>query len=350
MSEDGRIRVLLVDDQRLMREGLRTLLELHRDLRVVGEAADGRQAEELSADLQPDVVLMDLRMPRVDGVTATQRIKSRPPGVQILVLTTFDEDELVFRSIDARASGYLLKDVGSDALADAVRAASRGEAPLQHSAARKILGRLRAMPPVPATRCAPTLPGDSLSERELEILGLLGQGAANREIAERLALTEGTVKNYVSAILAKTGPAAVAPDVAPTETVARLTATPLALSGLALSTRGWKTDFSRALIPLAEIQSGGPPHDGIPPFDQPKFTSPAEASAWLKDQEPVVAFDANGDARAYPCQIRVWHGIVDDEVGGVPVAITSCPRCNTAIAFDRRVDARPLRFGMPVGG
>src|SRR5919198_3688527 len=171
MSEAAQIRVLLVDDQRLMREGLRTVLELQPDLRVVGEAGDGEQAEELVGEVQPNVVLMDLRMPRVDGVIATQRIKRRWTDVQVLVLTTFDEDELVFRSIDAGASGYLLKDVGSDALADAVRAASRGEASLQPSVARKVLGRLRATPSGPATRCRPGLPGDKLSERELEILG-----------------------------------------------------------------------------------------------------------------------------------------------------------------------------------
>src|SRR5918912_4185313 len=139
MQGPPEIRVLLVDDQRLMREGLRTLLELHRDLRVVGEAGDGQEAEGLVAEVHPRVVLMDLRMPRVDGVTATQRIKRRWPDVHVLVLTTFDEDELVFRSIEAGASGYLLKDVGADALAEAVRAASRGEAPLQPSVARKIL-------------------------------------------------------------------------------------------------------------------------------------------------------------------------------------------------------------------
>src|SRR5712691_2597647 len=191
MSEIEEIRVLLVDDQRLMREGLRTLLELHRDIRVVGEAGDGEQAEELTAELQPRVVLMDLRMPRVDGVSSTLRIKRRWPGVQVLVLTTFDDDELVFRSIEAGASGYLLKDVGSDALADAVRASSRGEAPLQPSVARKILGRLRSTrAEARVVELAQTLQGEVLSERELEVLRLLGQGTANREIAERLSLTE----------------------------------------------------------------------------------------------------------------------------------------------------------------
>jgi DNA-binding NarL/FixJ family response regulator len=210
VSERQRVRVLLVDDQRLMREGLRTLLELHPDMQVVGEAADGIEAElfikaRTAADLQPQVVLMDLRMPRMDGVSATARIKRQWPTVQVLVLTTFDDDDLVFRSIDAGASGYLLKDVGSDALADAVRSASRGDAPLQPSVARKILSRLRAPVPSAATAPAESPLTESLSDREMGVLRLLGRGAANREIAEALGLTEGTVKNYISAILAKTG-------------------------------------------------------------------------------------------------------------------------------------------------
>jgi len=121
--------------------------------------------------------------------------------------------------------------------------------------------------------------------------------------------------------------------------------TAVALSGLRFSTRGWKTNFSRAQVPLSEIESGGPPRDGIPPIDQPKFVSPAEVGDWLKDYEPVIAFELNGDARAYPLQILIWHEIVDDEVGSVPVVITFCPPCNTAIAFDRRVDGQALRFG-----
>src|SRR6266581_6128092 len=163
------IRILLVDDQRLMREGLRTPLELHDDLHVVGEAGDGTEAENFikEAEVQPRVVLMDLRMPRTDGVSATAHIKRQWPEIQVLVLTTFDDDELVFRSIEAGASGYLLKDVGSDALADAVRAASRGDAPLQPSVARKILGRLRS--PAPTQDPVLTEPGrgEELSEREL---------------------------------------------------------------------------------------------------------------------------------------------------------------------------------------
>jgi DNA-binding NarL/FixJ family response regulator len=234
-TDDRRpISIVLVDDQSLLREGLRTLLELHPDLRIVGEAGDGIVAEALVGRLNPDVVLMDLRMPRRDGVEATRRIVGRWPGVQVLVLTTFDDDELVFRSIEAGAVGYLLKDVGSDVLADAVRAAHRGESPLQPSVARKLLGRLRAsglgpdpacetvaddrheLPPsdssasgeaVDAVRPldAPHTPAEPLTQRELDILRLLGAGATNHEIAQHLSLTDGTVKNYVSTLLGKTG-------------------------------------------------------------------------------------------------------------------------------------------------
>jgi DNA-binding NarL/FixJ family response regulator len=200
------VKILLVDDQRLLREGLRTLLELHNDLRIVGEAGDGIQAEALVEQLRPRVVLMDLRMPRRDGVEATRRIMARWPDVAVLVLTTYDDDELVFQSIEAGAAGYLLKDVGSDALAEAVRAASRGESPLQPTIARKVLKRLQGQQRVFPSSRAGGLPAiEQLSARERDVLRLLGTGATNREIAERLSLTEGTVKNYISAILAKTG-------------------------------------------------------------------------------------------------------------------------------------------------
>jgi DNA-binding NarL/FixJ family response regulator len=202
MSEsEKRFRVLLVDDQRLLREGLRILLELHADMSVVGEADDGIEAERQVDQLDPDIVLMDLRMPRRDGLTATRRIGHRRPELPILVLTTFDDDELVFRALENGACGYLLKDIGSDVLADAIRAAVRGESPLQPSVARKIVARLRA--------AAPADPRPShvepLTARELEILALLGKGSTNRQIASQLSLSEGTVKNYVSSIIAKTG-------------------------------------------------------------------------------------------------------------------------------------------------
>jgi DNA-binding NarL/FixJ family response regulator len=194
------IDVLLVDDQRLLREGLHTLLELHTDMRVVGEAGDGMEAEQQVERLRPSVVLMDLRMPRCDGVVATARIHARFPATRVLVLTTFDDDELVFRSLEAGACGYLLKDVGSDALADAVRAAARGDSPLQPSIARKILQRLQQPSSPEPTRVAP----ESFTARDRDVLRRLAEGATNREIAAELSLTEGTVKNYISALLAKT--------------------------------------------------------------------------------------------------------------------------------------------------
>jgi DNA-binding NarL/FixJ family response regulator len=196
------IRLLLVDDQQLMREGLRTLLELHPDLCVVGEASDGVAAEHEVERLRPRVALMDLRMPHRDGVTTTRRLTARFPDLRVLVLTTYDDDELVFDAIEAGAAGYLLKDVGSDALADAIRAAARGESPLQPSVARKVLLRLRGKPITPAE--LPVV-REELSPRELDVLRRLGHGATNREIADDLSLTEGTVKNYISSILAKTG-------------------------------------------------------------------------------------------------------------------------------------------------
>ncbi|MCC6175674.1 MAG: response regulator transcription factor [Chloroflexi bacterium] len=219
-TTDGRrkISILLVDDQSLLREGLRTLLELHPDLHIVGEAGDGIVAEALVERLCPDVVLMDLRMPHRDGVEATRRIVERWPSVQVLVLTTFDDDDLVFRSVEAGAAGYLLKDVGSDALADAIRAAHRGESPLQPSVARKLLHRLRTephrhdQPPGSSQEAHAAQFGrplhdqaEPLTLRELDLLRLLGRGATNHEIAQSLSLTDGTVKNYVSTLLGKTG-------------------------------------------------------------------------------------------------------------------------------------------------
>jgi DNA-binding NarL/FixJ family response regulator len=194
-----------VDDQRLFREGLRTLLELHKDIRVIGEAADGFEGERLVEQLLPVVVLMDLRMPRRDGVDATRRITASWPKVQVLVLTTYDDDELVFQAIEAGASGYLLKDVGSDTLAEAVRAAARGESPLQPGVARKVLRKLKTSlgPPAPSFILASQT--EALTSRELDVLRLLGSGATNQEIAAQLSLGEGTVRNYVSSILAKTG-------------------------------------------------------------------------------------------------------------------------------------------------
>ncbi|MBI4491181.1 MAG: DUF3179 domain-containing protein [Chloroflexi bacterium] len=140
-------------------------------------------------------------------------------------------------------------------------------------------------------------------------------------------------------------PAPPDPSPAPRATIVPTTTMP-DLSRLRFSTIGWKTDFSRHTVPLDDLDSGGPPRDGIPPIDQPRFVTPAEADGWLKDSEPVIAFALQGEARAYPLQVLIWHEIVNDEVAGMPVAITFCPLCNTAIAFDRRLEGvGTLRFG-----
>lgn len=221
MSRDagGPIRVLVVDDQDLFREGVVTLLSARDGLEVVGEAADGREAVEAVARLRPAVILMDLRMPVLDGVAATREIAERYPESRVIVLTTFDDDEEVFDALRAGAAGYLLKDVSSEKLAEAIRVAARGESFLQPSIASKVLAELNRRPPSPASAERALL--EPLSERELDVLRNLARGASNREIARRVHLAEGTVKNYVSSILAKLG--------APDRTAAALKARDLGL-------------------------------------------------------------------------------------------------------------------------
>ena len=196
------IRLLLVDDQALFREGLHTLLSLHEDLQVVGEAGNGIEALAAADELRPDVVLMDLRMPVLDGVAATRRLLAAHPTTRVIVVTTFDDDELVFDGLRAGAVGYLLKDVSSDKLVEAIRAAARGESFLQPSIAAKVLAEFNrlersAAPPPPPPLAEP------LSERELEILRLLAGGDSNKEIAAALFIAEGTVNNHVTNILGK---------------------------------------------------------------------------------------------------------------------------------------------------
>ena len=198
-----KIRVLLADDQRLMRDGLRTLLELEDDLEVVGEAENGRAAVNLAGELHPDVVLMDVRMPEMDGVEATRQLAARQPECRVIILTTFDDESIIFEGLRAGALGYLLKDVSGEELAAAIREVHRGGALIQPSVARKVLAEFSRLPAALST--SPVLPGDGLSERETEILKLVARGLSNKEIALRLSLTEGTVKNYVSAILQKLG-------------------------------------------------------------------------------------------------------------------------------------------------
>jgi DNA-binding NarL/FixJ family response regulator len=197
------IRILLVDDQRLMREGLRILLELEPDLQIAGEAEDGETALEAYDSLQPDVVLMDVRMPGMDGVEATWRLRKRWPSARVVILTTFDNDEYVFEGLRAGALGYLLKDVSGHDLAEAVRTVAAGGALIEPSVARKVVAEFARMAP-PARFLGEGL-AEPLSGREIEILELVGRGLSNREIASRLSLAEGTVKNYVTTILQKLG-------------------------------------------------------------------------------------------------------------------------------------------------
>jgi DNA-binding NarL/FixJ family response regulator len=197
------ISILIVDDQALFREGLRTLLSVQPEFEVVGEAGNGEEALRLAANLQPVVVLMDLRMPVLDGVSATRRMRSLLPNCRVIVLTTFDDDEYVFEGLRAGAVGYLLKDVSSDKLYEAIRAAARGEYFLLPSITTKVMeefARLSELVPEPVEPVA-----DTLSAREMEILNLVATGASNKEIASNLVIAEGTVKNHLTNILSKLG-------------------------------------------------------------------------------------------------------------------------------------------------
>jgi DNA-binding NarL/FixJ family response regulator len=192
------IRLLLVDDQPLFRQGLASLLALEEDLEIIGQGNDGQEAIALTEELQPDVILMDVRMPICDGVVATREIHQRFPWIRILVLTTFDEDEYIWKSLQAGALGYLLKSTPSTQLATAIRTLHQGHSQLGPTIAPKVFGQLNPPAAIKQSNCH-----QLLSERELQVLTLIGQGKNNREIAKTLYLTEGTVKNYVSQILAR---------------------------------------------------------------------------------------------------------------------------------------------------
>lgn len=196
------VTVLLVDDQSLFREGLRTILSLNPEIKVVGEAQNGQEAVDKVAQLKPQVVLMDVRMPMLDGVAATRQLREHYPETRVILLTTFDDDEYVFEGLRAGAAGYLLKDVPSPKLIEAIQTAARGETFLQPSVAAKVVAEFTRMASSPEKSANETLI-DPLSERELEILKWMANGSSNREIADALFIAEGTVKNHVTNILGK---------------------------------------------------------------------------------------------------------------------------------------------------
>jgi DNA-binding NarL/FixJ family response regulator len=201
------IRVLLADDQTLVRDGFRMILEAQDDLEIVGEAADGEHAVSLAAEHRPDLVLMDIRMPRMDGIAATRAITTSRPQTRVLVLTTFDLDDYVYDALLAGASGFMLKDVGRNDLVTAVRVVAGGEALLAPSVTRRLLGDfVRSRTAEPATTQQTGLAGpDVLTGRELDTLQLLAQGLSNLEIADKLVVSEHTVKTHVSNVFHKLG-------------------------------------------------------------------------------------------------------------------------------------------------
>lgn len=194
------MKILLCDDQAVVRDGLELLLKLEKDFQVVGCAQDGAEAVELTAQRQPDLVLMDLKMPGMNGVEATREIRRKFPRVKILVLTTYDDDEWVFDALRVGADGYLLKDTPRQKLLEAIRGTLAGKSFLDPGVAGKVIAQVAGQQPQPAS-----LLTEKLTSRELDVLRLLARGLTNAEIAEQLHLSEGTVRNHVSAILEKLG-------------------------------------------------------------------------------------------------------------------------------------------------
>jgi len=192
------IKVIICDDQAIIRDGLEMLLKLEKDIEVAGQAQDGTEAVEIVQKTQPDLVLMDLKMPGLNGIEATRQIRTRYPHVKVLVLTTYDDDEWVFDAIRAGASGYLLKDTPREEVIKAVKGTAAGKSFVDPAVAGKLLTQVAGRPAQPST-----LLTDKLTEREVDVLRLVARGVTNTDIAERLHLSEGTVRNHVSAIFAK---------------------------------------------------------------------------------------------------------------------------------------------------
>jgi DNA-binding NarL/FixJ family response regulator len=196
-----KIKLLIVDDQELFREGLLTLLSIQKDFEIVGQASSGEEAILAATKSVPEVILMDLRMSGIGGVEATKRILQQHPGIKIIVLTTFDEDDLVFNALHAGAVGYLLKDVSPDKLFEAIRTAFRGEYYLLPSITAKVMAEFTRIPRPPKLNLGKKF--ESLSRRELEILKMVSTGMSNKEIALSLVIAEGTVKNHLTSIFNK---------------------------------------------------------------------------------------------------------------------------------------------------
>jgi DNA-binding NarL/FixJ family response regulator len=197
-----KIRVLVADDQQLVREGLRVLLDLIPDICVVGEAHNGTEAVERARQLEPDVILMDVQMPELDGVAATRQVRDTCPEVKVIILTTFDNDEYIFEGLLAGAAGYLLKDVPSEQLDEAIRVVACGKAFIHSSVTRKVVAELTRLTGRERVRREQPL-AEPLSRREIEVLALLAEGLSNQEIADRLYIAPGTVKNHISNLLPK---------------------------------------------------------------------------------------------------------------------------------------------------
>jgi DNA-binding NarL/FixJ family response regulator len=206
----AKVRVLIAEDQALVRRGTSVLLSMEPDMEVVGQACDGIEAVAMAGQLRPDIVLMDLHMPRLGGVAATREITRNLPGTQVLVLTTLNDDETVFEAVRAGAHGYLLKDVTEQELLETIRALRRGESRLTPQIARKVMDQFRRLassseqaPVTDSTAKKGDAGTESLNDKEEKILRLITEGMSNRQIAATMCLAEGTVKNYVSRIMEK---------------------------------------------------------------------------------------------------------------------------------------------------
>ncbi len=198
------IRVLLADDQALFREGLETLLSIHKDIQVVGQASNGQEAVDLALKLRPDVILMDMQMPILNGVGATRRLKGLLPDCRVIALTTFDDKEFIFDALRAGAVGYLLKDVDSTQLAESIRRTARGESILDPSVAAKVVAEFSRVSSLVTATSSEAL-AEPLSEREIEVLRLVTVGLSNREIAEKLIISAGTAKTHIHNLCGKLG-------------------------------------------------------------------------------------------------------------------------------------------------